>query len=461
MSLEDLRNRLLSVADTAIKFARDLNVPSAEVFVINQSLTTVSDNNGKIDSRDGIVQGAGIRVAVGKQLGFASCTGFENDAIKSAIEQAHKVAKRSSENPMFPGFIPDVKPAKEGILDPEILNLDAEILSKEFDIISEGVDRTDQRIVSFSMGLGCTWQGYAIATTEGCLASSLLTTYSGNAQTVVMGEGDRKAAFDFKSNREITGLEGIGKKAVEEGLKGLGSKPFEGTEVLPTIWGPREVGGFITDALRVRMLGSAYVEQSNPWKDSLDQEVASKDLTLIDEGQNPEYPATQAIDAEGTPKGSTALIEKGILKNFLFNRMFAHAAGKETTGNCQRGGGIFGGGVPFEIAPTIGPNKILVDNISKSLDEQIAELDKGILITGQPIGLFVSSNPITGDFSVTSNESFLIEKGEISHPLKTVGVAGNYIESLLNPMFIGSDRDKTFWPVDSPTITFPKHTITS
>ena len=106
MSLEDLRDKLLNIADTSIKYARDLNVPSAEVFVINQSLTTVSDDNGKVDSRDGIVQGAGIRVAVGKQLGFASCTGFEDDSIKSAIEQAHNVAKRSPENPMFPGFTP-------------------------------------------------------------------------------------------------------------------------------------------------------------------------------------------------------------------------------------------------------------------------------------------------------------------------------------------------------------------
>ena len=461
MSLEDLRGKLLNVADSAIKYTRDLNAPSAEVYVISQSLTTVSDENGMIESRDGIVQGAGIRVAVGKQLGFASCTGFEDDAIKSAIEQAHKVARRSPENPMFPGFTPDVKPAKEGILDPEILNLDAELLLKEFGVISEGVDRTDQRIVSFSMGLGCSWQGYAIATTEGCLASSLLTTYNGNASTVVMGEGDRKSAFDFKARREIIGLEGIGKNVVDKALKGLGAKPFEGTEVLPTIWGPREVGGFIIDALRVRILGSAYVEQSNPWKDSLGQEVTSKDLTLIDEGQKSEYSATQAIDAEGTPKSSTTLIDKGILKNFLFNRMFAHAAGKETTGNCQRSGGIFGGGVPFENSPNIGPNKILVNNVTKTLDEQIAELDRGILITGQPIGLFASSNPITGDFSVNSNESFLIEKGEISHPLKAVSIAGNYIDSLMNTMFIGSDREMTYWPVDSPSITFPKHTITS
>ena len=461
MSLEDLRNILLNVADSGIKFARDMSVPSAEIYVISQSLTTVSDNNGKIDSRDGIVQGAGIRVAVGKQLGFASCTGFEDDAIKGAIEQAHKIARRSPENPMFPGFIPEIKAAKEGILDPEIINLDADLLSKEFDSISEGVDRTDQRIVSFSMGLNSTWQGYAIATTEGCLTSSLLTTYGGNASIVVMGEGDRKTAFDFKTRREITPLAGLGKTTVDKALKGLGAKPFEGTEVLPTIWGSIEVGGFLTDALSLRMLGSAFVEQSNPWKDKLEQEVANKNFTLTDEGQKPEYAETQAIDHEGTPMRSTTLIEKGILKTFLFNRMFGHAAGKDTTGNCKRGGGILGGGVSFETAPAIGPNKVLVANVSKSLDEQIAEIDKGILVAGLPLGLFVSSNPITGDFSLTSNEAFLIRSGEIAYPLKPVSIAGNYPESIMNALFIGSDREKTFWPIDAPTMTFPKHTITS
>lgn len=57
MELNEIREKILNIADTTIKYARDLNIPSAEAFVYNSLETSLSENKGKVDSRDGVVQG--------------------------------------------------------------------------------------------------------------------------------------------------------------------------------------------------------------------------------------------------------------------------------------------------------------------------------------------------------------------------------------------------------------------
>ena len=453
MSLDELREQLLNVADSAIKTARDLNVPSAEAYVSSQTLTNLSDNNGKIESRDGVVQGVGIRVAIGKQLGFASCSSFEKETIRKTIEGAHAIAKSSPENPLFPGFTTESRKAKEGILDPEITQLDAISLGNYLDTIDKEIDKTDQRILTTILSANSSWQGYAVATTEGCLAESLSTSFSSSAVLVVMEAGDRKTGYDFVTGRKISDVDGLGTKAMKDALEKLGSKPFEGSEILPTVWRPRFASSFLSIVFQTCLSGTTYVEKSNPWKDKLEEKVAVKDFNLIDKGQTPEYPGCHAIDTEGTAKQETDLITEGIFKTFLFDRMYGKAANKESTGNAARFGSI-----PYEVPPLVAPSKCIVNNIGKTVDQQISEIDRGILVTATPTGIQFA-NQITGDFSGSSSESFLIVDGEIKESLKPISIAGNLYESLKNILFIGSDREITGGLIDSPAITFEGHTI--
>ncbi len=455
MSFEDLRDKILQVADSALKFSRDLGIPSAEVYVYNQALTNVSDNNGKIDSRDGVVQGVGIQVADGKKLGFSSCTGFADDSIKDALSKAYTMAKVSPENPMFMGFATGGEYSKEGILDPEILNLDATALSEHCDEISKQIDREDTRIVSTYVGANRNSVGYAVGTTEGCLAATLATGYTAFSYVVAMGDGDRKTGSQGESGRKIPDISSIGKLGYDKAIAGLGSKAFEGSEVLPTIWENRIAAAFLFFPFMIGTSGTTYVEKRNPWIDKLDEQIAIKDFNLIDDAVNPEHFSTHKIDSEGTPKGKTTVIENGVLKSFLFNRMYGQAAGGKSTGNAQRQAP---GGIPFESIPISGLNQLVIENVGKNLDEQIEELEKGILVTDTPIGLG-TENPITGDFSVSSTNSFLILNGEIAHPLKAVSIAGNHKKTLMEIKEIGSDRERSGYPLDAPTMTFMNHTI--
>ena len=456
MSLEDLRNRILSITDQTLKYAKDLSIPSIEVFVVEQSLTSLTDHQGKVDSRDGIVQGLGIRVAEGKKIGFSSCTGFEKETVKSALKQAYDIAKVSPENPMFNGFVTETKPAKEGKLDPDILEITSKDLIENCNKMNKEVDLTDKRIISGSFGSSVNYSCYAVGTSEGCLASSLTTTFGATSYFVVMEAGDRKTAIDFIQSRKVEPVEGIAPKALNKAFRALGSKDFSGSEILPTVWEPREAAAFLGFAFFNTFSGSAYVEKSNPWMEKLNEKVASKELTVIDDGQKLDTQECQSIDAEGITRQTTTVIENGILKTFLFDKMFGEVAGFASTGNAQRGGPF--GGTPYENTPSVGLNYALIKQGTKNLDEQIAEIDKGILITGTPIGLF-TANPVTGDFSVTCNDTFLILNGEKSHPLKSISIAGNYFKTLNNIRFIGNDSEVSGYPIETPSMTFTGHTI--
>ena len=130
MSLNELRDKLLRITDDTLKYARSMSIPSAEIYVYNQNTTNLTDNKGKVDSRIGLVQGIGIRVADGKKLGFASSTSFDEESLKITLQKAYDIAKVSPENPLFNGLVAETKTSKEGILDEEIVHVDPEKLSE-------------------------------------------------------------------------------------------------------------------------------------------------------------------------------------------------------------------------------------------------------------------------------------------------------------------------------------------
>jgi len=456
MELEDIREKILNIADTAIKYARDLNIPTAEAFVYNSFETSIEENKGKVDSRDGIVQGVGIRVAVGKRIGFSSCTGFSEKSIKEALEKAHAIAKASPENPLFESFVSESKQSKDGILDSEILYLTPEKLADKVSGLLYQVDKNDQRIIGLAVNADKVVRGYAIGTTEGCLVSTLTTVFGGSAYAVVMKEGDRKTASEFVISRKNEDISELGKKAVAKGFQHLGSKPFNATEELPIVLHPYTSSAFLSVPFIQSLSGAAYVEKRNPLGNKLGKKIADERFNLIDSGQIPESQSTVAIDGEGSPVGETQIIEKGILKTFLYDRMYAKAANTETTANANRGGMM--GGIPFESIPSVSPRKLIVEPVQKNLEEQIAEIDKGIYIEETPIGLF-TANVITGDFSITSNNAFLIEKGELAFPLRSVSIAGNYFKVFESFISIGNDLIQSPWPLNAPSVSLEDLTI--
>jgi PmbA protein len=168
----------------------------------------------------------------------------------------------------------------------------------------------------------------------------------------------------------------------------------------------------------------------SPFKDKLGQLVTSENLTVYDDGLFPAGLRTWAFDGEGVPHQKTAVIEKGILGNFLYDNYSARKDGKESTGNAGRAG--------YLSTPSIDTTNFHIMPGNKSSNQMISEIDDGLII--YYLQGAHSSNPVSGDFSVVATPAWKIKNGDITHCSRGVMLAGNIFELLKNVSVVGSNE---------------------
>ncbi|MFO7796334.1 MAG: TldD/PmbA family protein [Promethearchaeati archaeon] len=449
MELEEIRSNILQIAEDAIKYARDMNIPSAEAFVFKQNRIDVNEQKGKISARGGRIEGVGLRVAIGKKVGFSSCTGFTKSALKASLEKAYQIAQKSPETPNFPGFIASNHSGQEGILDPEILQIEADKLIADIDIALDGLDLSNDLIVAVDNDFTVQWHGYAIATTEGCHQATLHTSHE-NSSGVILAKGNqRKTYYETRSGRTYQDLAGIANFAFQKAMNSLDNVPFGKSEKLTLILHPKTASIVFSFAMNALFDGSTYVQKANPLQEKLGSQIAPKWLNLYDNGQDVKSIGTVAIDTEGSSVQRTQIISDGIFKTFLYDHRYGNAAETSSTGNAVRT--TMFGGIPFEQTPLVGAHKFMINPGKKDFNQIIAEHDHAIYIEGYPKGLH-TANVLSGDFSLISNNAFLVKNGEIQHPLDNISLSGNFVKALEKITMVGNDIARTALKMDAPTM---------
>ncbi|TFF84252.1 TldD/PmbA family protein, partial [Candidatus Heimdallarchaeota archaeon] len=233
-------------------------------------------------------------------------------------------------------------------------------------------------------------------------------------------------------------------------VKLLDSKPLGQKGKMPTLWNENIMSGFWRIALGHPINGRQVVEKNSYFMDKLGDKVGTEELTIIDDGQLPEGLATSAIDEEGIPRQTTKIIEDGILRSFLYDSYYGRLGKSESTGNASRGNN-------YESTPSISPTTIVISEGTKSFDQLVGEIDKGILIEDNVMGLG-HSNRISGDFSVVGTSAYYIEKGEIKHPLEPVQIAGNFYKSFKDIQALGKEA-KLLQNTKTPAVLFDGFTV--
>lgn len=184
-------------------------------------------------------------------------------------------------------------------------------------------------------------------------------------------------------------------------------------------------------------------------KNNVGDIIASPVVTLID---NPFYPENMQTnyDGEGYPTKEKKVIENGKLMTMLYNLTSAEKDGVESTGNASRGGSGIGTRVfTFYLKPCEITDK-----------ELFIKAKDGIYITGMK-GFHAGANLISGDFSIES-EGFMIENGELTKPVRSFTVAGNFFDLLKSIQEISSEIDLKspgYFQVASPAVLVPNMSV--
>ena len=416
----------LEVCQRAVRLAEKLGADQAECFFYSEDTTRAAIRKKELkrfETRKD--QGIAIRTIVNKSLGFYYTTNLEH--VEDAVEIALKLARAGIPDPNFVSL-----PAKksyvrvEDIYDKSIENLDEEFVSSLLKEVLE-ID-FDQRIKSVNSDLEISIYEEAIANSLG-IEGSEISTFSSFTVEMSASEGDKySGSSDFTSSRFLKNLEI--KQAIERAhtltLKGLDKKRLP-TGTYPIIIDPVASLYLLCMTLNSSLNADLVQRKRSFLSNDLGQKIASEKLTVIDDGLLKGGLASSSFDGEGYPSGRNVLIEKGMLKNFMYDSYTAAKEGKESTGNAVRNG--------FRSLPTIRSRNLIFSNGTREFKDMIADVKKGIYLRST----FDTPNVITGEFSGMINEGFYVEEGEMKHSLLQAGLGISLRKLLSNIVELSRD----------------------
>ena len=352
--------------------------------------------------------------------------------MNSAVEGALSAARASKPDPDWKGF-PQKKTyaSPEKTFDQKILALTSEDLVNIAATMLDAAGQVDKRVFPIEGGIGSAYLSNAIANSNGVTGFDKGTVIECSLATLAK-EGSKvtPVCFEFNAARNYNlDPAWVGKEAAKMAVSALKTKPVEtkSGKVILTQFALQDLLSYtLINAIRA---DSVQRDQS-PFKGKLGEKVASENLTIYDDGLFAGGLRTWAFDAEGTPHQKTPVIEKGILKNFLYDNYSARKDGKESTGNASRAGYLSTPGIDttnFHIMPE-----------NKTSDEMIREVDDGLIV--YYLQGAHSSNPVSGEFSVVATPAWKIKNGEITHCSRGVMLSGNIFELIKNISVVGGNE---------------------
>lgn len=421
----------LSLAEKLVSKALKAGADAAEIYISAGRNLSVNILNGEIETiEEADAAGAGIRVIAGGSLGFSYSNSLDMKSLEQTIAMAVKFAKLTTpdENNILPALSGET--AVDGLYDPEIegIPLDKKIAMA---LELEKLAMSDARITKSSGSF------YGEGVTEIFIASSAGSSRSYKASgcsvgvSVVAEKGNqKKTGGDYSSRRFFSDLPDsneIAAKAARKAYEMLDPRMVK-TQKAAVIFDP-DVAGSLLRGVIAALNGERVLQGASFLAHSLEKQFASSLLTIIDDGTRPRSTGSAPFDGEGVPTQKRVLVEKGVVKGFLYNSIAASRAGTVSTGNASRNG--------YSSLPGIGTHHLSLETGKQSRSEIIAATDRGLLLNGVT-GYGIDA--VSGNFSGGAS-GFWVEKGEILYPVEGLTIAGSG-DAILNGIdMMGNDID--------------------
>jgi PmbA protein len=429
------KNTMISLAENAVKAALIKGVQDAEAYVYEGHASNIGIELGQISKTNRIIdRGLGIRVAANKAIGFAYTNIIEDaNAVEKAVNSALSAARASKPDPDWNG-LPQKKPfaITENTFDKKILELSSEDLVNVASTMLDAAGQVDKRVFPIEGGIGSAYLSNAIANSNGVTGFDRGTIIECSLATIAKeGSSVTPVCFEFNAARNYNvDPSWVGKEAARLAVSALKTKSIDtkSGKVILTQFALQEL---LAHTLINAIRADSVQRDQSPFKGKIGEKVASENLTIYDDGLFAGGLRTWAFDGEGVPHQKTTVIEKGILRNFLYDNYSAKKDGKKSTGNASRAGYLSTPGIDttnFHIIPG-----------SKTSDEMLSEVDDGLIV--YYLQGAHSSNPVNGEFSVVATPAWKIKDGKITHCSRGVMLAGNIFELLKNISVVaGNER---------------------
>lgn len=453
MDFDDWESDLVSRIDRGLKYGISRGADSLELYITNSHSLDVKINAGMINATQGGNIGIACRCLIGKRLGFASSSGISDTAVNFAIESALKISQTlTKEDDRWKNFVQTPEKGKDGIIDNSVLETSNEEIVKGANLIYKEAKEYDPRMVSLEGMIKVGYGVFAVGNTEGLAKVSRSTSGVILLEFIASEKNKNKVGLNVSLGRGVPNFEGIGASGAAKAIQLLDSKPLNQTGQMNIVFDNLAASQMIYAGLFNSVNGQSVVEGRSHFADRINNKIGVPFLTIYDDGQIPEDPNMFAIDDEGFPRKTTLLIENGVLKSFIFDQYYSQIYSIKSTGNCKREGSQ-----SYESLPSILPTTISVVPGTKTLDGIISEVENGIYVFDEIMGV-MNSDLISGDFSIVAPNCYKIEKGEITTPIEPITIAGNLYKAFNQIIAIGNETELTY-SGKVPSIAFEGFTI--
>ncbi len=427
---------MLSLAEKTVKSALTQGAAEAEVFVYDSNGTSVGIERGQITKTARTIdRGIGIRVQVKKAIGFAYTNIVDDQtAIEETIGKALEAARASKPDADWKG-LPERKPyaEPENTFDEKILALHCEDLVNVSSLMLDAALEADKRVFPIEGGAGAAYVSNALANSNGIACFDRGTMIECSLAAVAKeGTTVTPVCFEFNAERNYhVDPEWVGKEAARLAVSALKTKRVE-TKNYKLVFTQFALQDLLYYTLINAVKADSVERNQSPFKDKLDTKVGSEALTIYDDGLLSGGLRTGTCDGEGVPHQKTLLMEKGVLRSFLYDNYTAKKQGRDSTGNASRAG--------YLSTPSIEATNFHILPGRKTPDELLSEVDDGLMVN------FLqgahSSNPVSGEFSVVATPAWRIHRGKIEHSTRGIMLAGNIFELLKNVSIVANNERK-------------------
>lgn len=403
----------------------DIYVESAEEYEVQLRNFDVEDVRGPITN-----SGYAVRVVLpkGKKVGIGIGTG--NSVQPEHVRRCLNAASVGARITEFPGYLlpkPTKYPAVK-VADPKIASNPETVVKDKTEELLSLLKESETVLPTFGK-----MRTYNVSTlicnSEGLQAEKKETFFYIELALKAEREGQLAEYWPMLFVRKADDLQ-LGEqiptwiKLAEDALKAKVPKTMK----MSVIFSPEILGNMLPNTVGFHCLGSSVFRGISRFKKG--KQVGSDELTIHDDGVFNYALGSSAFDDEGTPQSRTTIIEKGVHKNFLYDAMYAAAFSVDSTGNGQKlpafSLALTRVDLKYSMLPSVQPTNIAVEPGDMSLDEMIATTKKGIYLERLSSS---SSDSVTTSFGSEIRNAYLIEKGELSTPLKGGQINGVLLDS--------------------------------
>ena len=412
------------------------NVDAGDLyFQTSQQESWVVDDGILREGSFNIEKGVGIRAMSEEKTGFAYCDDLRSNAITQAVGNARAIVKQGQSGTseiklasrpataLYTSYNPvDGRSAEEKV---ELL--------KKLDAYTRSLDeRIEQVIISLSGGI----DHILVAATDNTLASDIRPLVRLNV-TVLMHQAGRREqgsagcggrhAYDvfFDTDRAYE----LAREAVRQAVVNLESVATP-AGTMPVVLGPGWPGVLLHEAVGHGLEGDFNRKGTSAFSNKLGQQVASPLCTVVDDGTLVDRRGSLTVDDEGVPAQCTTLIENGVLKGYMQDKMNARLMGTHSTSNGRR--------ESFAHLPMPRMTNTYMLPGESDPEEIIGSVDKGLYAVNFGGG---QVDITSGRFVFSLSEAYLIEKGKITAPVKGATLIGSGPEVMGKISMLGNDLE--------------------